>query len=144
MVRIDPDKVTPLKGEAASKEYLSKPAPTRRTEVLALALVESVPEPRTSSSVSASSTSALYSLATQIIGGVLLTPWFSFPRARHILADARDHQWLAEHVFGLRPPLVFTGNSGDTAFHWIQNAWLLVLAIVITAAWVDAAADAGP
>ena len=28
MVRIDPDKVTPLKSEAQSKEYLSKPAPT--------------------------------------------------------------------------------------------------------------------
>jgi mannose-6-phosphate isomerase-like protein (cupin superfamily) len=27
MVRIDPDKVTPIKTEAASKEYLSKPAP---------------------------------------------------------------------------------------------------------------------
>ena len=27
MVRIDPDKVTPVKSEAASKEYLSKPAP---------------------------------------------------------------------------------------------------------------------
>jgi mannose-6-phosphate isomerase-like protein (cupin superfamily) len=28
MVRIDPDKVAPLKNEAQSKEYLSKPAPT--------------------------------------------------------------------------------------------------------------------
>jgi mannose-6-phosphate isomerase-like protein (cupin superfamily) len=27
MIRIDPDKATPLKGEAQSKEYLSKPAP---------------------------------------------------------------------------------------------------------------------
>ena len=27
MIRIDPDKVTPIKGEAQSKEYLSKPAP---------------------------------------------------------------------------------------------------------------------
>jgi mannose-6-phosphate isomerase-like protein (cupin superfamily) len=27
MVRIDPDKVTPIRSEAASKEYLSKPAP---------------------------------------------------------------------------------------------------------------------
>ena len=26
MIRIDPDKVTPLKSEAQSKEYLSKPA----------------------------------------------------------------------------------------------------------------------
>jgi mannose-6-phosphate isomerase-like protein (cupin superfamily) len=30
MVRIDPDKVTPLKDEAASKDYLSKPAPRER------------------------------------------------------------------------------------------------------------------
>jgi len=30
MVRIDPDKVTPLYTEAESKEYLSKPAPDRR------------------------------------------------------------------------------------------------------------------
>jgi len=27
MVRIDPDKVTPVRGEAKSKEYLSQPAP---------------------------------------------------------------------------------------------------------------------
>jgi len=27
MVRIDPDKVTPLKSEAQSREYLTKPAP---------------------------------------------------------------------------------------------------------------------
>jgi AraC-like protein len=27
MIRIDPDKVTPLKGEAQSLDYLSKPAP---------------------------------------------------------------------------------------------------------------------
>jgi mannose-6-phosphate isomerase-like protein (cupin superfamily) len=30
MIRIDPDKVTPLKGEAQSKEYLSRPAPPQR------------------------------------------------------------------------------------------------------------------
>ena len=29
MIRVDPDKVTPLKSEAQSKEYLSKPAPPR-------------------------------------------------------------------------------------------------------------------
>jgi mannose-6-phosphate isomerase-like protein (cupin superfamily) len=27
MIRLDPDKITPLKGEAQSKDYLSKPAP---------------------------------------------------------------------------------------------------------------------
>ena len=78
----------------------------------------------------------LYALATQIIGGVILTPWFSFPALGTIWPMRDITFWLAEHVFGLRTPLVFTGNSGDTAFHWIQNAWLLVLALVITAVWV--------
>jgi hypothetical protein len=79
---------------------------------------------------------ALYSLATQIVGGVLLTPWFSFPALGTVWPMRDLTQWLAEHVFGLRAPLAFTGNSGDTAFHWIQNAWLLVLAVVITAVWL--------
>jgi hypothetical protein len=43
--------------------------------------------------------------------------------------------WLAEHVFGATPPLVYTGNSGDTVFHWVQTAWLLIVAIAVTAIW---------
>jgi hypothetical protein len=78
---------------------------------------------------------SLYSLATQIIGGVILTPWFSFPALGGIWPMRGITEWLAEHVFGLRLPLLVTGNSGDTAFHWIQNAWLLVLALLMTAAW---------
>jgi hypothetical protein len=78
----------------------------------------------------------LYSLATQIIGGVILTPWFSFPALGNVWPMRGITEWLAEHVFGLRAPLLFIGNSGDTAFHWVQNAWLLALAVVITAAWV--------
>jgi hypothetical protein len=78
---------------------------------------------------------SLYSLATQIIGGVILTPWFSFPALGTVWPMRNITFWFAERVFGLRPPLVFTGNSGDTAFHWIQNAWLLALAIIVTAAW---------
>jgi uncharacterized membrane protein YphA (DoxX/SURF4 family) len=77
----------------------------------------------------------LYALATQIIGGVILTPWFSFPALGTAWPMREITQWLAEHVVGLRTPLVFSGNSGDTAFHWIQNAWLLTLAVVVTAAW---------
>ena len=78
----------------------------------------------------------LYAFATQIIGGVILTPWFSFPALGNVRPMRTMTEWLAEHVFDLRPPLVFIGNSGDTAFHWVQNAWLLVLAILITAAWL--------
>ena len=78
---------------------------------------------------------ALYSLATQIVGGVLLTPWFLFPALGTTWPMREITLWLAEHVFGLRPPLLYTGNSGDTAFHWIQTAWLLALSMAITAAW---------
>ena len=67
---------------------------------------------------------------------MILTPWFSFPALGTVWPMRAITEWLGEHVFGLRPPLVFSGNSGDTAFHWIQNAWLLVLAVLITAAWV--------
>jgi uncharacterized membrane protein YphA (DoxX/SURF4 family) len=78
----------------------------------------------------------LYSLATQIVGGVILTPWFSFPALGTMWPMREITHWLAEYVFGLRPPLLFTGNSGDTAFHWIQNAWVLSVAVVLTAAWL--------
>lgn len=78
---------------------------------------------------------ALYSLGTQIIGGVLLTPWFSFPPLGTVWPMREITNWLAEHVFGVRTPILYTGNSGDTAFHWIQTAWLLALAMAITAAW---------
>jgi uncharacterized membrane protein YphA (DoxX/SURF4 family) len=78
----------------------------------------------------------LYALATQIIGGVILTPWFSFPALGNVWPMREITHWVAEHVAGLRPPLVVNGNSGDTAFHWIQNAWLLVLAVLITVAWL--------
>jgi hypothetical protein len=78
---------------------------------------------------------SLYALATQIIGGVLLTPWFSFPALGTVWPMRHITQWLAEHVFGLRTPLLFSGNSGDTAFHWILNGVLLVVALVVTAIW---------
>jgi uncharacterized membrane protein YphA (DoxX/SURF4 family) len=43
--------------------------------------------------------------------------------------------WLADHVFGVASPLIYTGNSGDTVFHWVQMFWLLVFAAVIAAVW---------
>ena len=67
------------------------------------------------------------------------------PRARQRVADARRSPsgWPSTS-FGLRPPLVFIGNSGDTAFHWVQNAWLLVLAIAHHRRLADAAATPRP
>jgi hypothetical protein len=44
MVRIDPDKVTPLKGEAQSGDYLSKPARKRGCSALIPAALANLAE----------------------------------------------------------------------------------------------------
>src|SRR5687767_6321377 len=67
----------------------------------------------------------LYSLATQIVGGVLLLPTVYAPALGTIWPMRDITIWLAEHLFGVTQPLVYTGNSGDTVFHWVQAAWLL-------------------
>ena len=78
---------------------------------------------------------SLYMLATQIAGGVLLIPGVQTPALGTTWPMRDVTLWIAEHAFGATPPLVYTGNSGDTLFHWVQTAWLLVLAALITAAW---------
>jgi uncharacterized membrane protein YphA (DoxX/SURF4 family) len=78
---------------------------------------------------------ALYAAATQILGGVLLLPGLQLPALGTVWPLRNITLWLAEHVFGLTPPLLYTGNSGDTAFHWVQLALLLTIAIVATAIW---------
>jgi hypothetical protein len=78
---------------------------------------------------------AMYALATQIAGGVLLLPTTYLPALGTIWPMRDITLWLAEHLFGVTQPLVYTGNSGDTLFHWVQTAWLFVLAIGVTALW---------
>jgi hypothetical protein len=77
----------------------------------------------------------LYAAATQLLGGVLLLPGLQLPALGNVWPMRNVTLWIAEHVVGLALPLRYTGNSGDTAFHWIQTAWLLVAAIAATAIW---------
>ena len=77
----------------------------------------------------------LYSLATQFFGGVFLFPGVQVPALGHVWPMRDVTLWLAEHVFGAQPPIAFLGNSGDTIFHWVQTAWLLVVSVVGTAVW---------
>jgi uncharacterized membrane protein YphA (DoxX/SURF4 family) len=77
----------------------------------------------------------LYSLTTQIAGGVFLLPAFYLPALGTAWPMREITIWLAEHLFGVTQPLVYTGNSGDTVFHWVQTAWLLALATLATAIW---------
>jgi hypothetical protein len=78
---------------------------------------------------------ALYSFATQIVGGLVLLSGLAFPSlgTRRPMRDIT--LWLATHLFHVTGPLIYSGNSGDTAFHWIQIGWLLVVAVVLSAIW---------
>ena len=78
-----------------------------------------------------------YGLATQISGGILLTPWFSFPGLGPLWPMRQITYWVAAHVFRVDTALVYTGNSGDSAFYWIQTAWLLAAAAFATAFWTE-------
>ena len=77
----------------------------------------------------------VYAAATQVLGGVLLLPGLQLPALGNVWPMRDVTLWIAEHIVGLTPPLRYTGNSGDTAFHWIQTAWLLLAAIAATAIW---------
>ena len=43
--------------------------------------------------------------------------------------------WTAVHVFGITEPLVYTGNSRDTNFFWVQLFVVLVTAVAVTIVW---------
>jgi len=77
----------------------------------------------------------LYSLATQIAGGLLIVPGAALPAFGTRWPMRQITEWCAANVFGVSGPMVFTGNSGDTVFHWVQLAWLLALSVAITAVW---------
>src|SRR5262245_6797483 len=79
---------------------------------------------------------ALYCLATQVIGGLLLFPGFSFPGFGTIWPMRQITTWVAS-LLRVTSPLTTTGNSGDTAFYWVQTFWLLVVALIVTLAWSD-------
>jgi hypothetical protein len=79
---------------------------------------------------------ALYSAATQILGGMLVLPGAALPALGTVWPMRDITLALAERMFGLSPPLLYTGNSGDTAFHWVQLAWLLVVALAAAAVWM--------
>lgn len=78
----------------------------------------------------------LYSAATQILGGLLVFPGFSFPAFGTRWPMRGITTWFA-NVLRVESPLITTGNSGDTAFYWVQTFWLLLLAALLTAVWSE-------
>ena len=77
----------------------------------------------------------LYALATQIAGGLLIVPGGGLPALGTRWPLRAITEWCAAHVFDIEGPLVYSGNSADTVFHWVQMAWLLAASLVIAGAW---------
>ena len=77
----------------------------------------------------------LYSLATQIAGGLFILPGAALPALGTRWPMRQITEWCAAHVFGVAGPLAFSGNSADTIFHWVQMAWLLAVSLAIATLW---------
>ncbi len=78
---------------------------------------------------------SLYALSGQLAGAVLQLPGVYLP-AFGGLWPLRDlTEWTARAIFGYEGSLAFRGNSGDTAFHWVQTFLLLATSVVATVAW---------
>jgi len=78
----------------------------------------------------------LYVLATQIVGSLLLIPYFQFRGLGPLWPMREITIWVAAHVFRITTPLTYTGDSiGETSFFWVQMFWILAISIVATALW---------
>ena len=82
----------------------------------------------------------LFCVATQIAGGLILFPGFSFPPLGTVWPMRDITYWLGAHVFHVST-LDYAGVSADTPFHWVQLAWIVVLAAVIATSSVRLKAD---
>jgi uncharacterized membrane protein YphA (DoxX/SURF4 family) len=81
----------------------------------------------------------LYTLVSQLIGGLILTPFFSFPALGTAWPIRDVTSWFAARLFRVDPPLLmWTGDSGDTAFYWTQTLLLLVISAAVCWYWTDA------
>ena len=78
---------------------------------------------------------ALFALATQIAGSLLLIPGLTFRGMGQLWPMREISFWIASRVFGATLPLDYTGANGETIFFWSQTLGILVLATLATLAW---------
>jgi hypothetical protein len=77
---------------------------------------------------------ALWCAATQVLGGIALTPFGALPALGPLWPMRAITEWTALHLFGVTATFE-PGNSGDTVFYWTQTLWLLCVSVVIAAIW---------
>jgi hypothetical protein len=76
----------------------------------------------------------LWSLATQVVGGMLQVPGYFVPSLGPLWPMADITYWVARVVFGVEAPFE-RGNSADTLFWWVQTFWLLVVSALAAGVW---------
>ncbi|MEQ1759576.1 MAG: hypothetical protein ABL986_14760 [Vicinamibacterales bacterium] len=76
----------------------------------------------------------LWSLATQVVGGLFQFPGYFVPSLGPLWPMADITYWVSRTFFGVEAAFE-RGNSADTLFWWVQTAWLLVLSMFVTVVW---------
>jgi hypothetical protein len=78
----------------------------------------------------------LYSLISHLIVYLFVLPGILPGQGPGTLWPLYDlTSWVAIHVLGITAPLVYTGNSRDTDFFWVQLVIVFVVAVSATIVW---------
>src|SRR5262245_44784086 len=77
---------------------------------------------------------ALWCAATQVLGGIALTPFGALPALGPLWPMRAITEWTALHLFGVAATFQ-PGNSGDTVFYWVQTFWIVCVALIAAAVW---------
>jgi uncharacterized membrane protein YphA (DoxX/SURF4 family) len=81
---------------------------------------------------------SVFSVASQILSGLILFPQFSFPPLGTVWPMHDLTTWLGTRVFHVST-LEYRGVSADTPFHWVQLAWIVALSAIAAAVWTAVA-----
>ena len=78
----------------------------------------------------------LYSLSSNVLTSIFVLPSSSpGPGLGTLWPLHVAISWTAEHMLGMTGPLLYTGNSRDTNFFWVQLFLILSIAIGATVLW---------
>ena len=77
----------------------------------------------------------LWSAATQVLGGLTMTPFGTLPAFGPLWPMRGITEWIGMHVFGVAAAFE-PGNSGDTLFYWVQTFWIFCVALIVAAVWL--------
>src|SRR5262245_14384353 len=76
----------------------------------------------------------LWCAATQVLGGLMLTPFGGMPALGTRWPMRPLTEWIGANLFGADARFE-PGNSGDTQFYWVQTFWILCAAAMTAAIW---------